>query len=104
MSQLFACLYPDKFVPPQGTLVPRQRVIPKSADEENATARKQSVIDNTNKIYELIKRGINTSEAVSDHMLFTKATVSGYFRKLEQDGLCYRIEGRSNEPLRMFAY
>lgn len=104
MSQLLATLYPSTYTPPKGRLVPRQRVIPISADEENATSRKQSVIDKTNKIYELIKRGINTSEAVSDHMLFTKATASGYFRKLEQDGLCYRIEGRSNEPLRMFAY
>lgn len=104
MSQLFACLYPDKFVPPQGTLVPRQRVIPKSAYEENATARKQSVIDNMDMIYDLIKIGINTSSEVSDHTGYTKAHVSGYFRRLEADGRCYRIEGKSNDPVRMFVY
>jgi hypothetical protein len=104
MSQLLATLYPDKFGPPQGTLVPRARVIPTSADYENAEARKQSVIDNLDMIYDLIKCGVNTSAEVSDHTGYTKAHVSGYFRRLEADGRCYRIEGKSNEPVRMFAY
>ena len=104
MSQLLATLYPEKYVPPSGRLVPRLKVIPKSAVEENATARAMGVKNNIEKVYELIKQGINTSAEVSDALGYTKATVSGYFRMLEEAGRCYRIEKGRSSPVLMFAY
>jgi uncharacterized membrane protein len=103
MSRLLATLYPHKFIPPKGKPVPRARVMV-SEQEADRTARKQSLLDNKEKVLDLIKRGVNTAADVSDHLGFTKATISGYFRQLEADGVCYRIEGRSNEPVRMFVY
>ena len=103
MSQLLATLYPDKFVPPKGRLVPRPRVI-QPAREEDRNNRTQAKEDNKRRIYQLIQQGINTAAEVSDYLNFTRATVSGYFRELEQDGLCYRIEHGPNIPLTMHAY
>ena len=102
MSQLFATLYPDKYTPPKGRLMPRPKVI--NDKELDNTMRNLNRIDKREECFRLIQSGMTTAPEIAKAMNRTNNTINVYFKELEKLGRCYRIDRGRNRAHLMFAH
>ena len=102
MSRLYFTLYPDKYTPPNGRLMPRPKVI-NDKDLDN-TMRNLNRIDKREECFRLIQSGMTTAPEIATAMNRTNNTINVYFKELEKLGRCYRIDRGRNRAHLMFAH
>ena len=99
LTQILLGLQP--YTPPKGRLVPRP-LVPNTNQWLDSPRRSKHVEETLEQVFNLILGGVNTSDQVAEVIKRTNATVNGYFRQLEAEGRCYRVEYGSSVPIQMF--